>query len=250
MGFPVYIDLGPVGLQAHWVLESLAYFIGFRLYLRARARRGDAIPGGDRMWVVAAAMAGAAIGSKLLYWLGDPFETLRRWPDPYYLMGGKTIVGGLIGGLIAVEWAKRRLGIRRRTGDLFAVPLAVGIAIGRAGCFLGGLSDDTYGAPTALGWGVDFGDGLRRHPVQLYEIAFLLPLAWLLKRRFDQPHREGDIFKLFMIAYLSFRLLVEFLKPGMALGGLTAIQWACFGALIHYSRDLPSLFHRKEARLS
>ena len=58
------------------------------------------------------------------------------------LAGGKTIVGVLIGGWIAVETVKNTLGIRVRTGDLLAIPLSVGIAIGReVGCFLTGLSD-------------------------------------------------------------------------------------------------------------
>ena len=65
-------------------------------------------------------------------------------------MGGKTIVGALIFGLISVELIKRYIGLRQSTGDLYAIPLALGIAIGRIGCFLTGLSDNTYGTPTNL----------------------------------------------------------------------------------------------------
>ena len=86
-------------------------------------------------------------------------------------MGGKTIVGALIFGLISVELMKRYIGVRQSTGDLYAIPLALGIAIGRIGCFLTGLSDNTYGTPTTLPWAVNFGDGIPRHPTQLYEIA-------------------------------------------------------------------------------
>ncbi len=50
-------------------------------------------------------------------------------------------MGGLAGGLIAVELVKKRFGVTAGTGDLFAIPLAVGIAIGRIGCFLTGLPD-------------------------------------------------------------------------------------------------------------
>ena len=103
MTFPVLIPLGPLSLHPHWVLETLAYALGFRLYLRDRKHAGDFLSFLDRAWVVAAAVAGAALGSKLLYWFEDPHQTLARWNDPIYLLGGKTIVGGLLGGTIAVE---------------------------------------------------------------------------------------------------------------------------------------------------
>jgi len=215
-----------------------------------RARSGDHLTRGRRLWIVAAAIAGAAIGSKLLYWMSDPALTIRNWNNLYYLMAGKTIVGGLIGGLIAVEWIKRRLDIKRRTGDLFAIPLAVGIAIGRIGCFLSGLGDDTYGVETSWPWGVDFGDGTRRHPVQLYEIVWLGLLALWLFRLARLPRREGDLFKTFMVGYFAFRLLVDFLKPGLPLAGLTAIQWASVAMLIYYGADLPYLLRLKEAESS
>ena len=247
MSFPFYFPLGPLRLHPHFVFEALAYFIGYRVYVKQRKRSGDHLSTRDRTWIVAAAICGAAIGSKLLYWLGDPALTVRRWNDVFYLMAGKTIVGGLIGGLIAVEAIKRRLGIVRRTGDLFAIPLCIGIAIGRVGCFLSGLSDDTYGIATGLPWGIDFGDGIRRHPVQLYEIVWLgvlaIGLAWLARK----PHREGDLFKGFMLGYFGFRLAIDFLKPGIAFGGLTSIQWACVMMLLYYCRDLPYMCMRQEA---
>jgi len=85
------------------------------------------------------------------------------------------VVGAIVGGTVAVEIVKRRMGITRRTGDLFAVPLAVGIAIGRIGCFLAGPLDDTSGIQTSLPWAID-----SRHPVQLYEIVAMTVLAFAL----------------------------------------------------------------------
>jgi prolipoprotein diacylglyceryltransferase len=156
-------------------------------------------------------------------------------------MAGKTIVGGLLGGTIAVEWTKRRIGVTRRTGDLFALPLCAAIAIGRIGCFLSGLEDHTTGVATTLPWGIDFGDGVSRHPTQLYEIVWLGLLAgWLIRLR-RRPHLEGDLFRAFMVGYLAFRLAVDLIKPGVAWLGLTSIQWACAAALVYYARDLPRL---------
>jgi phosphatidylglycerol:prolipoprotein diacylglycerol transferase len=219
---------------AHFIFETLAYAVGFRLYLQARRRQGDFLPADARTWVVVAAILGAALGSKFLFWLEDPARTLQHAGDLAYLLSGKTIVGGLLGGTIAVEWTKARLGIERRTGDLFAIPMAVGIAIGRIGCFFAGLPDDTYGIPSNLPWAVDFGDGIPRHPTQLYETAAMLILAAWLYRRASLSRPEGALYRHFLTAYLAWRLAIDFLKPGVHFAGLTPIQWACAAALTWY----------------
>ncbi|HJT23292.1 MAG TPA: prolipoprotein diacylglyceryl transferase family protein, partial [bacterium] len=115
------------------------------------------------------------------------------------------------------------------------------------GCFLTGLSDHTCGNATSLPWGVDFGDGIRRHPTQLYEIAWLVCLALILWRLSRKPHKPGDLFKFYMVGYLGFRLVVEFIKPGVFLAGLTAIQWACLSVLVYYAWHFVSLSRVKEA---
>ena len=141
MSFPVYLHFGALRLHPHLFFETLAYAAAFLVYLRVRRQRGDTIDHSARWWVIAAAAVGAVLGSKLLYWLEDPRLTLAHWNDPVFLMAGKTIVGALIGGLLVVEWTKLRLGVTRRTGDLFVLPLCAGIAIGRVGCFLTGIED-------------------------------------------------------------------------------------------------------------
>jgi prolipoprotein diacylglyceryltransferase len=225
-------------IHPHLVFETLAYAIGFRMYLALRERRGDVVTFDQRWWVIAAAAAGAAIGSKVLYWFEDPQLTLANWHNPAFLFGGKTIVGALIGGLVAVEWTKARLGIMQKTGDLFALPLAVGAAVGRVGCFLTGLEDHTCGIHTSLPWAVDFGDG-PRHPTQLYEILFLLILAWAIEFVARRPHREGDLFRIFMVSYFAFRLFIDFLKPEVRVFvGLSSIQWTCVGLLVFYAPDM------------
>lgn len=222
----------------HFFFESLAYIVAFRLYLSQRQKAGDFLPDAIRWKIVAAAIAGAAIGSKVLYWLEDPARTLHQWNDLRYLLAGKTILGALVGGTATVEIVKSRSGIRRRTGDLFAVPITIGIAIGRIGCFLAGKQDDTYGSATSLPWGVDLGDGVRRHPVQLYEVAFTLGLAIALARVRPPRFAEGDRFRFFLLSYYSWRLFVDFLKPGARFAALTTLQWACVAALLWYLPDL------------
>jgi prolipoprotein diacylglyceryltransferase len=241
--FPLSIPLGSARIPAHPIFEALGYIAGFRLYQALRRSQGDEIPDAARWSVIAAAAVGAALGSKLLVWLEDPLVTWAHRADLHYLLGGKTIVGGLLGGLIAVEWVKRRIGETRATGDLFVLPLCLGMAIGRIGCFFAGLDDHTYGLPTALPWGVDFGDGVRRHPTQLYEIVALgLIAAWALARQRSREH-AGDLFKGFLILYLGFRLALEAIKPGARVYlGLSGIQVACGFGLLYYARHLARVF--------
>jgi len=133
--------------------------------------------------------------------------------DPRAWLGGKTIVGGLLGGWIGVEIVKRIRGVRASTGDAYVLPLVLGIAIGRIGCFLTGLPDHTHGIGTSLPWGFDFGDGIKRHPTQLYEIGAALVIGAMVYVRSRRSHARGELFRFFLLLYLLFRFAVEFIKP-------------------------------------
>jgi len=87
--------------------------------------------------------------------------------------------------------------------------------VGRWGCFLAGLPDHTYGTTTDMPWGHDFGDGVARHPVQLYEsfamlIFFVVFSLGVIQRR---PRYLRDGFYLFALYYAGQRFIWEFLKP-------------------------------------
>jgi phosphatidylglycerol---prolipoprotein diacylglyceryl transferase len=151
------------------------------------------------------------------------FGTLNLWLSG---QGGiaRSVEGALAGGIVAVELYKWTHGISLRTGARFALPLAIGIAIGRIGCYLAGLDDFTYGTPTALPWGHDFGDGILRHPVQLYEsvamAAFAVFYVVAVFRHDDYVITNG--FYLALAFYGLQRFVWEFLKPyGALIGPLT-----------------------------
>jgi prolipoprotein diacylglyceryltransferase len=228
--------------SAHIVLETAAFAVGGLLYWRAPATPAPGKDAISRLGIVAGAALGAAIGSRLLY-VAQYWTALSGQPWPLWL-GGKTIVGALLGGLIGVEMAKLALGWRESTGNRFVIPLLVAMVIGRIGCQLSGVSDQTYGNTTALPWGWDYGDGVPRHPTSLYEIAGLAVIAWIVHRpRFASE--PGDRFRMLMAGYLLLRLGLEFLKPpfGPAAsstltpdfwGPLSAIQWACLAGLAYY----------------
>jgi phosphatidylglycerol:prolipoprotein diacylglycerol transferase len=150
---------------------------------------------------------------------------------------GHSIAGAIAGGVVAVEIFKWCTGIRGSTGGQFVAPLAIGIAVGRWGCFFAGLPDYTYGTPTNLPWGVDFGDGIARHPVQLYEsaamAAFLVVYLVAIARGSQLFLRQG--FYLFVGWYALQRFAWEFLKPyPTVIGPFNLFHCVCI-ALFAYS---------------
>jgi phosphatidylglycerol:prolipoprotein diacylglycerol transferase len=226
--FPVVFHVFGQPVPSHEVCETAGYVVAVLTYLINRRRESTAAhPAEASFSVMVWCVLGAMVGAKLLAWIEMSPDELAQITDWRSFLGGKTIVGGLLGGWVAVEIAKRIYGINRRTGDAYVAPLVFGIAIGRVGCFLTGLPDHTYGIATKLPWGVDFGDGIRRHPTQLYEIAFALSWGAVVWLRAQWPYARGDLFRLFMLGYFTFRLLVEFIKPVYRPEGLSAIQCAC-----------------------
>ncbi len=237
MTFPVYLHIFGLRLHPHPTMEVIAYAAGFQLFRLTRGYWTRATVSVDEnIWLIVAAAAGALVGSKVLAWIEAGPDFWQHWRDPRAWAGGKTIVGGLLGGWGGVEIAKRALHIRHSTGDAYVFPLVLGMAIGRIGCFLTGLSDNTCGLPTRLPWGVDFGDGLR-HPAQLYDILFLGLLATVLlvyvRGTQLRPRPNGRLFRLFILVYLIYRFLVEFIKPRYhPYLGFSAIQIVCLAGVV------------------
>jgi len=178
---------------------------------------------------LAALMFGAGIGAVL-------FGTANLWLSQQPGIA-RSIEGAVAGGIIAVELYKRGAGITGRTGARFALPLAVGVAVGRIGCLFAGLDDFTYGAPTALPWGTDFGDGVARHPVQLYESAAMAGFAavYVLTATRGSRFVIENGFYLAIGFYGAQRFAWEFIKPYGALVGPFTLFHLLSAAIIAYA---------------
>ncbi|SHL64821.1 Prolipoprotein diacylglyceryltransferase [Chitinophaga jiangningensis] len=244
MQFPVFVHLGNLHIPLHALTETLGMFIGFRYFLYLRRRQGDSVPQGNRIWAIIGAIFGALFGSRILGALENPPALLSAENLIFFIYQNKTIVGGLLGGLVGVELTKKLIGEKHSTGDLFVYPLILAMIIGRIGCFSMGIFEETYGLPTTLPWGMHLGDAYLRHPAALYEIVFLMGLWAVLAATSRQVRLvSGGRFKLFMIAYLLFRFLLDFIKPGFRFSfGLGSIQIACLLGLLYYA---PSIFFPK-----
>jgi phosphatidylglycerol:prolipoprotein diacylglycerol transferase len=173
-----------------------------------------------------------ALGALLGAWLFGSLNSLRSLAAA----PSHSVAGALAGGIAGVELWKWRMGIRYSTGTAFVLSLAVGIALGRLGCLFSGLPDFTYGAPTSVPWSVDLGDGVPRHPVQLYETLAmaLFAVVWPLARLRGQAWACDHAFHALIIYYAAQRFAWEFLKPYPPLvGPLNVFHLLALGMVVY-----------------
>ena len=228
-----------IKINMHLILEYLAFFIAFRYYVFLRKKSSDSITSNNRLSIIIGAIFGALLFSRIFAFLEDPFLNYNQgW---FGILNNKTIMGGLFGGLLGVELAKKIIGEKQSSGDLFTQPIILGIIIGRIGCFLSGIKEFTYGKETTSFFGMDLGDGLLRHPIALYEIAFLVFLFFSIhySQKKTQHYPAGTYFKVFMITYFFFRFCVEFIKPNTFLFfGWSSIQYLCLLCFLYYNKTI------------
>lgn len=179
-------------------------------------------------WVALAGIVGGVAGAKVTQWLiGEGGGVSAAILNPHN--GGKSLIGGLVCGWLAVEIAKRVLGIRRSTGDGWALALPAGEAIGRIGCAFNGCC---YGTKCDASWAI-YQHGAWRHPTQLYSsaaAALILAIVWLAR-----PHlkREGDGFRLYLLLYGASRFVIEFARErSLAWHNLSLVQIICLETAI------------------
>jgi prolipoprotein diacylglyceryltransferase len=227
-------------LYGLFMLASLVVFLVARR-LSPQPAQVRALPPRERLALALAAFVGGVLGAKLPF----VFMSGRGWLSPEtWLQDGKTITTALAGGYLAVELTKLILGIRVKTGDGFALPLALALAVGRWGCFFNGCC---FGVATDVPWGVDFGDGVRRHPTQIYESIFHFAMAVILWRLTSHDALVHQRLKLYLIAYALFRFLTEFIRPeSMDWWSLTFYQWVALGLIVGLS--IQWLFDQSDRR--
>jgi len=232
---PVLFRLGHVPVLTHDAFSLFGLIVALGVFAFDLRRRGLS-PDPRLWWMVYGALIGGATGAKA--------ATVWRYvivaDDPTLVGalvdGGKSVVGGLAGAYLGALLAKRLMGYRRPTGDLFAPAVAIGIAVGRIGCFL----TEQPGTPTSLPWGIRLSPevaaarvpncpecltGVPLHPSFLYEIAFLVTLFFVLRWLRPRMPVEGELFKVFLVTYGTFRFFVEFVRGNEVMwNGLSGTQ--------------------------
>ena len=234
---PVAIEL--LGFSIRWyavfILTGIIVALMIMRWL-ARSRGLDPdFPLDAAPWVILAAMIGARGYYLLLKWqyyLDNPSEAIN------IRLGGLTVHGAIVGGLIALWLYCRHRDQRFLTwGDITAAALPVGQAIGRWGNW---ANQEAFGRPSDLPWAVEI-DPIHRpanyasfdtfHPTFLYEsicdLLIAILLIWVVrtmpKHRF---WREGDAIWIYCVLYGAVRFAIESLRTdSLTIGPFPAAYW-------------------------
>jgi prolipoprotein diacylglyceryltransferase len=216
----------------HLIFDALAWATGmgvgvalYRWRLReATAQVARVADGGYFACLAVGVIAGAYLSGSFTFWGQGVFALAH------------SVAGALAGAIIGVEIYKAVRGIRMSTGIVFVGPFAAGVAVGRWGCLFAGLPDQTFGIASSLPWAVELGDGIARHPVQIYESAamavFFVAFVLGLHKRARWATAHG--FYWLAIAYGAQRFVWEFLKPYPTLiGPFNHFHLMCVGLVIY-----------------
>lgn len=230
---PVLFHFGGFVIRSEGALYIVAAFVtGLCAYRAARRSGADTrlvVPG--LAVVVAAAYLGARFHGSLNHWMAAslPADSLTGVEGAADL----SFFGGLVLGMLALvaflKW--NGLPIAAALDELAPIGPVV-YAIFRLGCLLNG---DDYGVPTGLPWGMAFPEGVpptveRVHPVQLYEIALMAPIALWARWKATASRPPGALaFEVFVLMGVE-RLVVDFYRPAFgASAGLSGSQWLALG---------------------
>jgi phosphatidylglycerol---prolipoprotein diacylglyceryl transferase len=251
---PTLGRIGPFVVGTHDAFTVVAILVGLAIYYRELRQRG--MLGPTIVWISLAAILGAAFGARLITaWEHPAYYSTAFAEVPLTVAiehSGKSILGALAGGYLAINLAKRAFGYTRSTGDCYVLAIPIATAIGRVGCF---LSELPLGTPTTLPWAISVSPataaqfavcpycGGPMHPSMVYEILFNLLAAVVIARWRDRVTVPGDALKLYLVSAGIFRFFVEFVRanPPQALG-LTGPQWVLIplvGLLVlHFVRQV------------
>ena len=234
---PIAFSLGPLDVRWYALFILTGIFLAMGLCSWLAERRG--LDGEFVLDLAPILVISALVGARVYY-------ILLRWD--YYLdhpgeainvrLGGLTIHGGIIAGVLAAWWYTRRHKQPFLTWtDIIAPGLALGQALGRWGNW---ANQEAFGTPSDLPWAMEIApenrpaeyiDVATFHPTFLYESIFNLVnavfLSWLVLQVPKRGYlRAGDVTGVYLILYGVVRFFIEGIRTdSLMIGPWPAAYW-------------------------
>ncbi len=257
---PVLFSVGSFRLPTYGVIVVIAILAG--IYTVSRLGRREGLDTGRLFdfstWIVIVALLGAKLMMVLVGWriYWERPSELVSWST---IQAGGVFYGGFIAAVVFALWYTRANHMPRwKVFDVYAPAVALGLGLGRIGCFAAGCD---YGKPTSSAMGVVFTNswsheltgvplGVPLHPTQLYETAASLAIFGWLLWLFRRKRYDGQIFLHYLALYAVVRFFIEYLRGdadrGFVLGG--ALSTSQFIALLALAAAAGLAYHFRARR--
>lgn len=247
---PTLIQLGPLAITSLGFCLFLAFFTAaFLIWQKGREENFDPEPLMDS--VVLTTLT-ALVGARIVFLLFSR-QSLTFFFNLFKVPGFSYFGAFWFGFFFLVYFCQRQKWNFFKLLEVYIFGLLPAQILIRFGNFLDG---SFYGRETSLPWGIKF-PGLDQpvHPLNLYEIFFLLGLYYLV-RRLERQYRlfdwykdkrgeaqAGFLFLVYLLGYNLFRFLLEFLHlSSLYFKGLAWEQWwsaatVVTGLVLFYARS-------------
>jgi len=197
------------------------------------------LSGKQSISILGFAFIGSLVGSAIpAFFSGGLVEGLA-WSTP---ITPKTVTGGILASFIFVAIFKKISKIHFDTSDGFARGAIAMMAIGRIGCI---FQHCCYGKESS--WGLDFGDGITRVPVQYIEAIGLFGIAYFIQHLHEKNLFEGKRLFIVFSLYGVLRFILEFFREQIADSyfGIGFYQWI---ALLIFATGLWQITKRSKLK--
>lgn len=215
--FPSLFENLPIHPRWYGVLFAVAFMVGFKIEEKIFARENLKPEWVDSLFLTV--LIGTILGARLghVFFYGWDYYSQNLGSILKIWEGGLASHGAIIGVIVSLWiWSKR---VSKKPLlwilDRSVIAIAFGGALVRLGNF---FNSEIIGKPSDLPWAVEFarlGDGIARHPSQIYEaLAYLISFVILYQAywKYNKGQQRGFIFGMFMVLVFGFRFFVEFVK--------------------------------------
>jgi phosphatidylglycerol:prolipoprotein diacylglycerol transferase len=244
--FRTLFSIGTFEIHTYGVMQAIAFFTAIYIATRRAKQKGidPNIMFDMAIWVLISVVIGARIwyvAEHVSEYTDNPFDVFKIWQGGLVFYGG--FIGAIIGGLLFLKIRKLSF---TKIGDTVAPSLAIGIAIGRLGCFLNGccygkisqrfgISFPARGNPPAYMDQInrnlittDATESLPVIPTQLYSTLDNLVIFGILLFLSRRKPFQGFLIWLFFGLYGVHRFIIDFFRHyegnALVLGFLTLSQ--------------------------
>ncbi len=232
--YPILFKLGPITIYTYGVFVFLGAIASYLVCRNQADKEGISrkIFSHIFFWALVWGFLGARVVYILVEWewfLSNPLSVILS-------RSGFVFYGGIISGILTVLILAKKYKINLlKSGDIAALGIPLGHALGRIGCFCYGCC---YGKPTDSSWGILFPRespaGLlevKVIPTQLISALFLFLIFFLLLILKRYKKFDGQILLSYGICYGIFRFIIEFYR-GDGRGEIFSLSTSQFTALI------------------